>query len=106
MAVLFRPIKTKVKDLYTIEEYQSSEVYAEFLQYMPLDVVLGALVFFSDLTSDCMKGLMDYIHSEAEQSEEVKKLLEKNGVGINQFTELHKATFYDLMLLPSFPSLN
>jgi hypothetical protein len=106
MAVLFRPIKTKVKDLYTIEEYQSSEVYAEFLQYMPLDVVLGALVFFSDLTNDCVKGLMDYIHSEAEQSEEVKKLLEKNGVGINQFTELHKATFYDLMLLPSFPSLN
>jgi hypothetical protein len=106
MAVLFRPIKTKVKDLYTIEEYKSSEVYAEFLQYMPLDVVLGCLVFFSTLTNDCVKGLMDFIHSEAEQSEVVKKLLEENGVGINQFTEQHKATFYDLMQLPNFPSLN
>jgi hypothetical protein len=106
MAVLFRPIKTKVKDLYTIEEYQSSEVYAEFLQYMPLDVVLGCLVFFSTLTNDCVSGLMDFIHSEVEHSETAKKLLEKNGVGINQSTEQLKATFYDLMQLPNFPSLN
>lgn len=106
MAVLFRPIKTKVKDLYTIEEYQSSEVYAEFLQYMPLDVVLGCLVFFSTLTNDCLNGLMDFIHSEVEQSEAAKKLLEKNGVGINQSTGQLKETFYDLMQLPNFPSLN
>ena len=106
MAVLFRPIKNKVKDLYTIEDYESSDKYSEFLQYMPLDVVLGCLVFFSTLTNDCLNGLMDYIHSEAEQSEEVKRLLEKNGVGINQSMEQHKATFYDLMQLPNFPSLN
>ena len=106
MAVLFRPIKTKVKDLYTIEDYESSDKYAEFLQYMPLDVVLGCLVFFSTLTNDCVNGLMDFIHSEVEQSETAKKLLEKNGVGINQSMEQHKATFYDLMQLPNFPSLN
>ena len=106
MAVLFRPIKTKVKDLYTIEEYESSEKYSEVLKYMPLDVVLGCLVFFSTLMNDCVNGLMDFIHNEAEQSETAKKLLEKNGVGINQSTEQLKATFYDLMQLPNFPSLN
>ena len=106
MAVLFRPIKTKVKDLYTIEEYQSSEVYAEFLQYMPLDVVLGCLVFFSTLTNDCVNGLMDFIHSEVEHSETAKKLLEKNGVGISQSTEQLKETFYDLLQLQNYPSLN
>jgi len=106
MAVLFRPIKTKVKDLYTIEEYESSEKYSDVLKYMPLDVVLGCLVFFSTLTNDCVNGLMDFIHNEAEQSEVAKKLLEENGVGISQFTEQHKATFYDLMQLPNFPSLN
>ena len=106
MAVLFRPIKTKVKDLYTIEEYQSSEVYAEFLQYMPLDVVLGCLVFFSTLMNDCVSGLMDFIHSEVEQSEAAKKLLEKNMDGINLSMEQLKVTFYDLMQLPNFPSLN
>lgn len=106
MAVLFRPIKTKVKDLYTIEEYESSEKYSEYLKYMPLDVVLGCLVFFSTLTSDCVNGLMDYLHSEAKQSEVVKKLLEKNMDGINLFMEPHRAMFYDLMQLPNFPSLN
>lgn len=106
MAVLFRPIKTKVKDLYTIEEYESSDKYSDVLKDMPLDVVLGCLVFFSTLTKDCVNGLMDFIHNEAEQSETVKKLLEKNGVGINQSTEQLKATFYDLMQLQNFPSLN
>lgn len=106
MAVLFRPIKSKVKDLYTIEDYESSEKYSEVLKYMPLDVVLGCLVFFSTLTNDCVNGLMDFIHSEVEHSEAAKKLLEKNGVGINQSMEQLKVTFYDLMQLPNFPSLN
>ena len=106
MAVLFRPIKTKVKDLYTIEDYETSDKYAEFLQYMPLDVVLGCLVFFSTLTNDCVNGLMDFIHSEVEHSETAKKLLEKNGVGISQSTEQLKETFYDLLQLQNYPSLN
>lgn len=106
MAVLFRPIKTKVKDLYTIEEYESSDKYSDVLKDMPLDVVLGCLVFFSTLTKDCVNGLMDFIHNEAEQSEAAKKLLEKNGVGINQSTEQLKATFYDLMQLQNFQLLN
>jgi hypothetical protein len=106
MAVLFRPIKTKVKDLYTIEEYESSEKYSDVLKNMPLDVVLGCLVFFSTLTNDCVNGLMDFIHNEAEHSETAKKLLEKNGVGISQSMGQLKATFYDLMQLPNFPSLN
>ena len=106
MAVLFRPIKSKVKDLYTIEDYESSEKYSEVLKYMPLDIVLGCLVFFSTLTNDCVNGLMDYIQSEVEQSEAAKKLLEKNMDGINLSMEQHRATFYDLMQLPNFPSLN
>jgi hypothetical protein len=106
MAVLFRPIKTKVKDLYTIEEYESSDKYSDVLKDMPLDIVLGCLVFFSTLTKDCVNGLMDFIHNEAEQSEVAKKLLEKNMDGINLFMEPHRAMFYDLMQLPNFPSLN
>lgn len=96
MAVLFRPIKTKVNKLYTIEEYESSEKYSEVLKYMPLDIALGCMLFFSTLLNDCVSGLTDYIQNEAEQSEQVKKLLEKNGVGINQFTQQLKETFSTL----------
>jgi hypothetical protein len=87
MAVLFRPIKTKVNKLYTIEDYESSEKYSEVLKYMPLDVALGCMLFFSTLLNDCVSGLTDFIQNEAEQSEQVKNLLAKNGVGINQFTQ-------------------
>jgi hypothetical protein len=96
MAVLFRPIKTKVNKLYTIEEYESSEKYSEVLKYMPLDIALGCMLFFSTLLNDCVIGLTDFIQNEAEQSEQVKKILEKNGVGINQFTQQLKETFSTL----------
>lgn len=106
MAVLYRPIKTKVKDLYTIEDYESSDKYSEVLKYMPLDVALGCMLFFSTLMNDCVNALTDFLHNEVEQSEVMRNLLEKNGVGINQFTEQHKEMFLDLMPSLSYPSLN
>lgn len=96
MAVLFRPIKNKVNKLYTIEDYESSDKYSEVIKYMPLDIALGCMLFFSTLLNDCVSGLTDYIQNEAEQSEQVKNLLAKNGVGINQFTQQLKETFSTL----------
>ena len=98
MAVLFRPIKSKVNKLYTIEEYESSDKYSEVLKYMPLDVALGCMLFFSTLLNDCVNGLTDYIQSEVDQSEAVKNLLEKSGVGINQSMQQLKETFSTLNL--------
>jgi hypothetical protein len=102
MAVLFRPIKSKVKDLYTIEEYESSYKYSEVLKYMPLDIALGSMLFFWTLQNDCVNALTDFIQNEVEQSEQVKQALEKNGVGINQFTQQLKGIFSDSMQLPNY----
>jgi len=101
MAVLFRPIKSKIKDLYTIEEYESSYKYSEVLKYMPLDIALGSMLFFWTLQNDCVNALTDYIQNEVEQSEQAKQVLVKSGVGINQFTQQLKGIFSD-----SMPSLN
>jgi hypothetical protein len=101
MAVLFRPIKSKIKDLYTIEEYESSYKYAEVLKYMPLDIALGSMLFFWTLQNDCVNALTDYIQNEVEQSEQAKQVLVKSGVGINQFTQQLKGIFSG-----SMPSLN
>jgi hypothetical protein len=106
MAVLFRPIKSKVKDLYTIEEYESSYKYSEVLKYMPLDIALGAMVFFLTLQKDCVNALTDYIQNEVEQSEQAKQVLAKNGVGINQFTQQLKGIFSDSMQLLNYQSQN
>ena len=46
MAVLYRPIKQKLGEKYLIEDYEGTERYAEKMKDMPLDVVLGSVVFF------------------------------------------------------------
>ena len=102
MAVLFRPIKSKVKDLYIIEEYESSYKYSEVLKYMPLDIALGSMLFFWTLQNDCVNALTDYIQNEVEQSEQAKQVLERSGVGINQFTQQLKGIYSDSMLLQSY----
>jgi hypothetical protein len=104
MAVLFRPITSKVKDLYTIEEYESSYKYSEVLKYMPLDIALGSMLFFWTLLNDCGNALSHYIQNEVEQSEQAKQVLEKNGVGINQFTQQLKEIFSSSMQLPNYQS--
>jgi hypothetical protein len=98
MAVLYRPIKSKVKDLYLIEDYENSDKYSEVLKYMPLDIALGSMLFFYHLHNDCVIGLKDFIQNEVEQSEQLNKLLEKNGGGINQFTQQLEEIFSTLKL--------
>jgi hypothetical protein len=102
MAVLFRPIKSKVKGLYTIQEYESSYQYAEVMKYMPLDIALGAMVFFWTLQKDCVNALTDYIQNEVEQSEQAKQVLEKNGVGINLCMQQVREIYSDSMQLQNF----
>ena len=104
MAVLFRPIKSKVKDLYIIEEYEAADRYSEVLKYMPLDIALGSMLFFWTLLNDCGNALSHYIQNEVEQSEQAKQVLAKNGVGINQFTQQLKGIFSDSIQLPNYQS--
>jgi hypothetical protein len=102
MAVLYRPIKSKTKDLYTIHEYESSYQYAEALKYMPLDIALGSMLFFWTLLNDCVNALSHYIQNEVEQSEQAKQVLEKNGVGINQSMQQLREIFSNLMPLQNY----
>jgi hypothetical protein len=102
MAVLYRPIKSKTKDLYTIHEYESSYQYADALKYMPLDIALGSMLFFWTLLNDCVNALSHYIQSEVEQSEQAKQVLEKNGVGINQSMQQLREIFSNLMPLQNY----
>lgn len=106
MAVLYRPIKTKVKDLYTIEDYEGADKYSEVLKYMPLDIALGSMLFFWTLLNDCVSGLADYIQNEAGQSEQANKLLEKNMVGINQSMQQLKEMYSTLIPSQNFQLLN
>lgn len=89
MAVLFRPVTYKRKGKYLIEDYVSSEKYD--LSEMPLNVVLGSLVFFCDLKNELLKHILNYLKTQdiVDIPQNLKDLLE-SGVGINPFMDLQK----------------
>ena len=89
MAVLFRPVTYKRKGKYLIEDYVSSEKYV--LSEMPLNVVLGSLVFFCDLKNELLKHIMNYLKTQdiVDIPQNLKDLLE-SGVGINPYMGLQK----------------
>lgn len=52
MCVLFRPIEQKMGKRYRIKEYDGKMELAETMKQMPMDVVMGAVVFFCSLGID------------------------------------------------------
>jgi hypothetical protein len=107
MAVMFRPVKTKLKDKYTIESYEGSDWYAEKMLDAPLDVVLASRVFFYHLGNELLKSTLIYL----EENQQIQTLANKHnsengGVGIPQFTHLLKEMSGDLMKYPDFRLIN
>ena len=105
MAVLYRPITNKLGNKYQIEEYKGSITYADVMKHAPLDVVLGAMVFFYTLGNDLLKSTINYLEGNQEvQNILTKHNLENVGDGIQVSMLLLKETLEDLMKFPSYPS--
>lgn len=109
MAVLFRPIVKKHKDLYQIEEYEGSDKYAEYMKYMPASVAIGARVFFYRLGMKLSKhtiasSLQGLKPQELLQVE--NKFSEVNGVGIHQFMHSLEEMSQGLTKLPGLTYTN
>ena len=96
MSVLFRPILHKRKGKYVIEEYQGSDTYN--LSEMPLNVVMGALVFFCNLRNELQKHILNYLKTQdqVEIPQGLKDSL-KNGIGINPSIPYHKEILENYM---------
>ena len=106
MAVLFRPIKQKQGSKYLIEEYEGSHKYSERMKNMPLDVVLGAMVFFWNLTSALLNCIPNYLDKEI-KAEQMKGVVSvESGEAIQNSMLLLKETLQDLKRLQSYPFIN
>ena len=92
MAVAYRPIKHKQGDKYIIEDYKGSVLYSEIMKDAPLDVVLGMVVFFYNLTSELLKVTQKYLSKEMEK----EIALAENGEDIANYTRLAKVILGDL----------
>lgn len=91
MSVLFRPVTLNKGDRYQIEEYDGLDL-AEQMKQMPLDVVMGAMVFFYRLNNELLKTTLNFLEQEVdkEMTTQQHQHLEKSGDGIKASMELLK----------------
>ena len=106
MAVLFRPIKQKQRDKYIIEEYEGSHKHSEVMKDMPLNVVMGAMVFFYNLTNVLLKSIPSFLEKEMKKEQMQGVISPENGEAIQNSILLLKQTLQDLNKLQSFPYIN
>jgi hypothetical protein len=107
MAVMYRPIKSKIKEKYSIEPYEGSDVYADKMLDAPLDVALSARVFFYHLGNELLKSTLTYL----EANPQIQLLMSKHnsvkdGDGTPQFMHLLREMSEDLMKFPDYRLIN
>ena len=102
MAVLFRPLKQKQGHKYLIEEYEGSHKYSEVMKQMPLSVVLGAMVFFYNLTNELLNYIPNYLEEQLMKGQTKGQISQENGEAIQNYIHLLKETLQDLNKLQSF----
>ena len=103
MAVLYRPIVEKYKDKYNIEDYNGSITYCDVMKQMPMDVVMGAMVFFYNLSSELIISSLNYLEMNPQVQAMIDKHnLEQNGDGIHLSMLYLKEMLEDLMKFPNY----
>jgi hypothetical protein len=107
MAVMYRPITKKVKGRYEIFEYKGTDEFSEVMKYAPLNVVLGATVFFSTLGSDLVQHTLTSLEKEIQKNPKIMTLAKErnlinDGDGTIQSMRFLKETLQSLMKLPDW----
>lgn len=81
MAVLYRPVVATFGNRYEIEKYEGSDKYAEQMKEMPLDVTIGAMLFFWTLGKDLSVASLTSLAKEEEMNLTPLLNFLKNGGG-------------------------
>lgn len=90
MCVLYRPIKYSKNGKYLIEEYTGTENHME-MQNLPLNVVMGAKVFFYHIGIELLNHIPNFL-TEADMTDQQVQIFHQNMDGIQVFTDLLRAT--------------
>ena len=77
MSVLYRPIKHKKGEMYSIEAYDGEMTEELFLE-VSMDIHFGALFFFVNLLMDLLKGILKST-MEKDIHPNIKQILERSG---------------------------
>ena len=108
MAVLYRPVNFRKKERFTIADYSPSDEISLLMKEMPLNVVMGCMVFFYRLGMELSQATLTYIRKtvKTDTTSDLKEALEKNGVGINQFMHSLEEMSENLTKLQNFRYTN
>lgn len=96
MNVLYRPILVKLKDKYSIENYQVGN--EGNLLDMPMDAVLSSIFFLWNLGLELSQTMTNCLDKGEEQALTQYLNSQGNGVGISQFMDSLKETLQDLKI--------
>ena len=83
MGVLYRPIEIRKENRYTIKDYNAGDT--EHLKDMPLDAVLGSILFFYHLGNELCQITMNYLGQTEETLLQEYLSSEQNGVGTQAY---------------------
>lgn len=92
MAVLFRPVVATFGNRYEIEKYEGSDKYAEQMKEMPLDVTIGAMLFFWTLGKDLSTASLISLAKEQEMNLTPLLNFLKNGDGFQSTISSQEVT--------------
>ena len=87
MAVMYRPIVSKHKNLYRIEPFESTEKHKDIMIAAPISAYLGSKVFFCNLFNELLESFQLFLIMGGKEVTDLGEVLATNGVGINQFIQ-------------------
>lgn len=87
MAVMYRPVVSKHKNLYRIEPFESTEKHKDIMIAAPISAYLGSKVFFCNLLNELLESFQLFLIMGGKEVTDLGEVLAKNGVGINQFIQ-------------------
>ena len=99
MGVLYRPVEIRKGNRYHIKEYEAGET--EHLKAMPLDAVLGSILFFYRLGNDLCKIMMNSLEGKEMEDFQAHLNSEANGVGTQAFMLSLNQILDGLKILPN-----
>ena len=93
MNVLYRPIKDKIGDKYTIVDYDVDA--KEKLEYIPMDIVLGSIFFLYNLGIDLSKTMVDYLETPQMDSLMHQQIFQESMDGIKASSQASLKTILE-----------
>ena len=110
MSTFYRPITNKVRNMHDIEEYKPSEEKQRIMLDMPLNVALGATVFFYNLETELLKCILSYSKEQMKKMEvktsQVGDNSPSNGDGTLQYTQSQMETLQSSIQLRDLTFFN